>query len=186
MLGRRRLNSAQTISVVCRGVWISGYLAAADSNVLAERGITHVLKLVDDNPDVPGGDVRLPGISYLVLPARDRADFDIAPLFAPALAFMYEAVRSGGNVLVHCHAGVSRSATVALMYLMTHCSMSLRRAWLLLRFRRPVVLPNVGFWRVLQLADSQLSQARRGAVITSGVTLGMSAGPARRPPSRLE
>ncbi|MCP9257580.1 hypothetical protein DINM_000740 [Dirofilaria immitis] len=42
--------------------------------------------------------------------------------------FMEEAVQSGGNVLVHCNAGVSRSATIVLSYIMRYNKMTLREA----------------------------------------------------------
>lgn len=56
-----------------------------------------------------------------------------------------EAYQSGQGVLVHCQAGVSRSATVVIAYLMKHTLMTMTDAYKYVRSRRPVVSPNLNF-----------------------------------------
>jgi hypothetical protein len=53
-------------------------------------------------------------------------------------------------VLVHCAAGVSRSTTVLLAWMMKTYKLSLNKALKIVRDRRPIVNPNHGFLRVLQ------------------------------------
>lgn len=53
----------------------------------------------------------------------------------------------GGRTLVHCVAGVSRSATLCMIYLVKHERMTLRQAYHFVKSARPVVKPNVGFWK---------------------------------------
>jgi len=48
-------------------------------------------------------------------------------------------------VLVHCRAGVSRSATVVIAYLIAYHGYSLHDAFFLARSHRSVVTPNLGF-----------------------------------------
>ena len=54
-----------------------------------------------------------------------------------------------GRTLVHCVAGVSRSASICIAYLMKYERMTLDQAYRHCKRRRPVVHPNVGFWRQL-------------------------------------
>lgn len=56
---------------------------------------------------------------------------------------------SSGNVLVHCYAGVSRSATITAAYLMNKNSWSVREALSNIKRLRPVIGPNKGFIRQL-------------------------------------
>lgn len=50
--------------------------------------------------------------SRLIIPVYDTEDADLLQHFPRAIAFIQGALTSGGKVLVHCAAGVSRSATV--------------------------------------------------------------------------
>ena len=68
-------------------------------------------------------------------------------------------LKNGGNVLVHCVAGISRSASVVLAYLMWKENMSFEEALEYLKGLRPIVEPNDGF--VKQLKDFEV-QIRNG------------------------
>ncbi len=52
---------------------------------------------------------------------------------------------------MHCQAGVSRSATICIAYLMYHLHMSMEQAYDYLKSRRSVISPNVNF--MCQLLD---------------------------------
>lgn len=60
-----------------------------------------------------------------------------------------------GKVLVHCHVGVSRSATLVLAYLMLKQNLSLVEAICAVKDNRGVI-PNRGFLRQLIKLDGQL------------------------------
>ena len=64
-------------------------------------------------------------------------------------------------VLVHCGAGVSRSATLAIGYLMRRERWSAQAALDLVRSRRSLVAPNGGFWRALCALEAHLGVAER-------------------------
>ena len=55
-----------------------------------------------------------------------------------------------GNVLVHCRAGISRSATLVLAFLMKSRRWRMKRALEHLRACRPIVKPNEGFMEQLK------------------------------------
>ena len=56
-----------------------------------------------------------------------------------------EARMNSGAVLIHCHAGISRSPTMAIAYLMRHASLSLVEAYTTVKQRRPIISPNLNF-----------------------------------------
>ena len=64
------------------------------------------------------------------------------------------------GVLVHCLAGVSRSVTVTVAYLMFSLSLSLEDAYEFLRRVRPNISPNFNFMGQLADFDQTLKYAR--------------------------
>lgn len=56
------------------------------------------------------------------------------------------------RVLFHCNAGISRSPTLLMLYLIRYHHYTLRQAWLALRKHRPCIYPNSGFWRRMSQA----------------------------------
>ena len=56
-------------------------------------------------------------------------------------------------MVVNCAAGVSRSATVVLAWLMSRKKMTLFDAFAFLRSKRRFVYPNKGFWELLISLD---------------------------------
>lgn len=79
-----------------------------------------------------------PHIEYLYIPAVDHESFDISKYFATAHQLLEEELPRT-NVLVHCMAGVSRSATLVIAYLMRARGMSLETAFAVVKKRRPIV-----------------------------------------------
>lgn len=74
---------------------------------------------------------------------------------------MHEAVVSGGCVLVHCNAGVSRAATVVAAYLIRHHAMTTSEALNFIKVKRPFIRPNPGFMEQLKEYEARLSQVWR-------------------------
>ena len=73
----------------------------------------------------------------------------LKPLFAKILDFIHNAILNNKKVLVHCAAGISRSSTVVIGYLMCKWKLSLKNAFKVCRDRRPGIWPNSGFLQML-------------------------------------
>lgn len=63
----------------------------------------------------------------------------------PLSSSIDEAREQGSGVLVHCHAGVSRSATVTVAYIMKRQGLCLGDAYKFVKDLRPVISPNLNF-----------------------------------------
>lgn len=64
----------------------------------------------------------------------------------PILSPLTDSVKqNGGRVLVHCQAGISRSATICLAYLMHTQRVKLDEAFDFVKQRRQVISPNLAF-----------------------------------------
>jgi dual specificity phosphatase 12 len=79
------------------------------------------------------------GIAYHIITIEDDEDANLLDHLPEALDFVSNAVESQMNVLVHCVAGVSRSAAVVVAYLMKSKSILLLEAKALLEAARPTV-----------------------------------------------
>lgn len=78
--------------------------------------------------------------------------------FEPIAAFI-DRGRASGGVLVHCYAGVSRSATLVAAYLILRRGMTLQEALDTLRAARPTVQPNPGFLAQLRALEMRAGRA---------------------------
>jgi len=143
-------------------VYIGGYLIAADPAFIRRAGISRIVKLFADDPSYPGGYHRHPGVRYLVVPASDVPEYDIRAGAEAALRFIQEGIAANERILVHCHAGVSRSATVVLLHLMVNRGYDLDAALGRLRLVRPFVNPNPGFMDHLRATDARIKRLRVG------------------------
>lgn len=97
-------------------LWIGSAEDAANATFLRDAGITHVLNCADATAR---GHVD-PSLQYLQLDAEDAPFYPILPKhYALAKLFLDDVRRNAprAKALVHCHAGLNRSVTLALAYL---------------------------------------------------------------------
>lgn len=140
----------ETSDCIIEGLYLGGIMAALNEQDLQGKGITHVLS-VDEKP-LP--DVLTSQINYKHVFALDLYDFDLLSCFPECLAFIDQARESGGKVLVHCQAGISRSSTIVIAYLMHKLNLSKQQAVDHVTAVRNIIKPNDGFQEQLQLFEN--------------------------------
>jgi len=128
---------------------------AAHANVLNARGIKSVLSLCKTNLD---DEV----FKFLYFEIVDSPDQDIMDLFRPAILFLVEQRLAGESSLVHCSAGVSRSASFVIAYLMTIFSWSFDEAYKYTHYCRDIIEPNSGFVKQLEEFGNEIRNDLRG------------------------
>lgn len=119
--------------------------SAWDAGSLARLRVTHVLNAADTDARGPI-DHNYQGLKYLQLDAEDDVVYPLIELHLQAAAgFIQSAVEGGGRCLIHCHAGINRSGTLAMAYLMLAENLSLLQAARRVAHARGTVVQNVNF-----------------------------------------
>ena len=108
--------------------------------LLLIQGITHILQVASGiQPFFPND------LKYKVINVLDNSNQSLLRHLPAAIAFIKDGILRGGGVLVHCYAGVSRSSTCVIAYLMQERELSFEDAFSFASKRRPVIFPNMGF-----------------------------------------
>jgi len=127
------------VSEIIPGLWLGAFTAAVDHEFLKQHKISHVLSVLETPPTVPDN------ITHRYMYIVDALHGSLLPLLPEAFEFIETGLKNGTGVLVHCMAGVSRSASVVIGYLMK----SEKKSWIevsqFVRTRRDVISPGMGF-----------------------------------------
>lgn len=95
-------------------------------------------------------------IICLQIVLKQWSDFSIIN-FCLLFYFADEARQNGANILVHCHAGVSRSATITIAYLLKHTKLSMMDIYRLVKGKRSIISPNFNFMGQLMEYEQALN-----------------------------
>lgn len=104
----------------------------------------------------------IPDSHFLRVPVNDSFCEKILPWLDRSVEFIEKAKASNARVLVHCLAGISRSATIAIAYIMKRMDMSLDEAYRFVKEKRPTISPNFNF--LGQLLDFEKKLKSEAAV----------------------
>ncbi|XP_051575524.1 dual specificity protein phosphatase 19b [Myxocyprinus asiaticus] len=124
---------------------LSSQDAAHDIDTLKKFKVTHVLNVAYGVENV------FPDLfTYKTVTMLDLSETDITSYFPECFEFINQASQQCGVALVHCNAGVSRSASVVIGFLMSQEKMSFEEAFSTVKNARPSIQPNPGFMRQLK------------------------------------
>jgi len=131
-------------SKIARGVYVGNYPSACNKSILSNLGITHIIIAAEEL------EVQFPDeFDYLRLPIRDTLFFDIKQYLKQAVFFIDSARNKKGTVLVHCYAGMSRSVTIVMAYLMHKKRLTVVKALAQVKSKHKMSRPNLGFLKQL-------------------------------------
>ncbi|XP_017844499.1 uncharacterized protein LOC108601095 isoform X4 [Drosophila busckii] len=144
------------MSKVLPGLYVGNYRDSKDHQQLEKFKITHIIAIHDSPRRL------LPDKHYLCVMASDTPDQNLSQYFSVCNDFIHAARLREGNVLIHCLAGMSRSVTVAVAYIMTATNLNWKEALKVVRSGRAVANPNSGFQtQLLEFEQYKLGEERR-------------------------
>jgi atypical dual specificity phosphatase len=119
-------------------LYLSDYAESLKYEDLKQLGIKQILSVGVELPEHETTDFKLKHIKI-----DDRPSVDIQQYFEEAHNFIDQ-----GRTLVHCYAGISRSVTIVISYLMRN-GLDYESAYNYVKSRRPIANPNKGFKKQL-------------------------------------
>nr|XP_033776984.1 dual specificity protein phosphatase 14-like [Geotrypetes seraphini]XP_033776985.1 dual specificity protein phosphatase 14-like [Geotrypetes seraphini] len=147
-------------------LYLSNATSARNRNVVAAKRITCIINAsMDVQPST------WPSMDYMRVPVADLPHARLSDYFDMVADRIRSVERRNGRTLVHCMAGVSRSATLCIAYLMKYEGISLREAHNWVKSRRPMICPNAGFWHQLVAYEKKLFG--KNSVKVEGSALGV-------------
>lgn len=141
----RRTNSCDNI---IEHLWIGDHVSARDEDFLVKNNIRLVVNCTKDL-QIPRMYKNL-GIKVVRLPIDDINNEETNRLLQTHMDHVVTEIhrhrQQGNNVLVHCFAGMSRSATSVACYLIKYYEHTYRLAVMYIQAKRPITFrPNPNF-----------------------------------------
>jgi len=148
----------QNPAQILPNLYLSSQTPAIDLNLLKQLRINCVLNLTGFkfNTNELRFQFDYPSeFTSLHIKIADEMGVNIVEYFDEAFQFLYD--NHEKRILVHCEAGISRSATIVIAYLMKHHQMSLKQAYEFVKSRKNNIDPNINFFKQLIQFEKHLN-----------------------------
>lgn len=132
-------------------IYISNAVSAGSKEKLEEAKITHILVVGKFLKQHFPNEYKYKQINVVDTPSEK-----LTPYFQEAFDF----IEAGERVLIHCAAGISRSSTMAIAYLMMKNKWDYQTAHDLVKKSRPIITPNHGFVNQLKELETTLKMVK--------------------------
>jgi hypothetical protein len=147
------------------GLWLGNKAASVDKAFLTQHNINVIFNCTKDLPFVK--DMNLKFYRVPVDDNLEDAEIRNLELWAYELAVKIARERAAGNrILIHCFAGVQRSAATTAIFLISSYRCTTDEAIAYIRSKRPVAFfGNANFYRAIKGFETSFQQmiAERGA-----------------------
>ncbi|KAL4492589.1 hypothetical protein ABPG72_007702 [Tetrahymena utriculariae] len=143
-------------------LFLGSAAGASSKNLIVTNQIQAVLTIANES------NIRYPKdivSEHKIIKAEDDNTENISKYFDECVEFLAKNLLEGKNVLVHCIAGVSRSPSFVIAFLIKQFNWSYQRAYDYVKERRPAVQPNANFVRQLKSLDSCSRNRNENALI---------------------
>lgn len=122
---------------------------ACDLNILNVFQITDVLSIGITVPQYNN-------LTYKFIEAYDLPSFNMQNVFDGCFLYIENIRLLGRRVFIHCNAGISRSPTIIVAYVMKYLRISFEDAFNLVKKARLTINPNIGFISQLKVYENYL------------------------------
>ncbi|XP_063432086.1 dual specificity protein phosphatase 1-like isoform X1 [Mytilus trossulus] len=147
-----RTDSTQSEPIMLKDyLYIGNSANASCKEEMINLGITAILNVSNTCQNHFCSDFR-----YKTIAVEDDGSTDLAKWFREAIQFIDNEKYRGGKTMVHCHAGISRSATICLAYIMYNEKIDLNTAFEYVKSRKHEISPNLSFMQQLLTFEKEV------------------------------
>merc|ERR1712183_160597 len=139
------------------GLYITDISQASSEEFIAKNKITAMVTL--SNQEIPVS-IRQKLREYKFIKILDNCQANIQSYFEECFRFIEENLKNDGRVVVHCQAGISRSPTIVMAYLMKKWECSWSVACNYVQKKRSCAAPNFSFIGQLLNFESILTRLK--------------------------
>ena len=144
---RRKSSIDLDIYLVYDNIYISSGQAAYNLSELKKKNITHV---VNAAPQVQACPFETQ-CEYYKLNILDSINETLINYFEDVNKFIHNAIQNNGNVLIHCHEGISRAPTICAGYLIEYHNFKHDQSLQTIKQKKKNINPNKGFENQLEM-----------------------------------
>ncbi len=125
------------IAKITDNLYLSSFVGVSEFNIM-KYNISCVITVCREVPKCS-----MKNVESIKLEVVDKQTETLIKYFDLIADKIDEVAKKRSASLVHCVAGISRSATMVLAYLMKYLKMNLKDAHALVKSRRPLIRPNL-------------------------------------------
>ncbi|CAG2109420.1 unnamed protein product, partial [Medioppia subpectinata] len=138
------------VDKITDNVYVTGVGGMIRENIVGLK----ISCIINATYEVPNYDVK--GLECIRVPIDDTVDDDISLYLEEVADKLNEVVSENRGVIVHCVAGISRSSSLVLAYLVKYQKMTLKEAFIHCKTCRELSQPNIGFFKSLIEFEKQM------------------------------
>lgn len=151
-------------SLIYKGIFIGnacsviGNYRTKEQDILEERNIKIVISALteEEYEEYMIAKEDFHNIEWVRLVIDDDKDEPISQHFFDIHIIIREALTNNKNIIVHCAAGMSRSPTLVIAYLMIENRWTYDVAYNYVKSKRSIIEPNIGFVKQLKVLEYRL------------------------------
>ncbi|EFO91321.1 CRE-VHP-1 protein [Caenorhabditis remanei] len=130
------------ITLITPNIYLGSQMDSLDETMLKALDISVVINL---SMTCPKSVCIKEEKNFMRIPVNDSYQEKLSPYFPMAYEFLERCRKAGKKCLIHCLAGISRSPTLCISYIMRHMKMGSDDAYRYVKERRPSISPNFNF-----------------------------------------
>lgn len=140
--------SDDSLSEILPNFFLTSLIGVNKTN-LEKNGIFNVISVINY-------DIKFPlEFKHLHFSLADSPEVDISQIFSETFDFIDACLTSNQKIVVHCQAGISRSASVVIAYVMRKQKMTFDTAYKVVKSKRSIINPNFSFCCALKKFEKE-------------------------------